>query len=200
MTGDTTTRPVATDRPAGLTRLSWVAALWAAAYTIYRAYYAFGGTAGLPGQPAAGGTFRLINTVSVVVLLIAAIVPLAMLPLWRVPALRRWLLALCWVVAVGCCMHALIDMIERVMSLTGHLQISYPADVWASVDRRQADLQDLYGNEPWFLIQGLLFAALAWPNLIRRRWWIGTAAIAVAALTVFGVLSATGAIGKAIVF
>jgi hypothetical protein len=186
-------------RPIVLTRLSWIAAVWGLGYAIYRAYYAFGGTAGLPGRPAAGDTFRLINGIGTVVLLIAAVLPIAMLPSWRSPALRRWLLALCWVVAVGCGMHALIDMIDRVLSLTGHLKIPYPASSWESIDRRQADLQDLFGNEPWFLIEGLLFAALAWANLTSRRWWTGTALVAVAILTVFGVLSATGVIGKAIV-
>jgi len=52
------------------------------------------------------------------------------------------------VVAVGCCMHALIDMIERVLSLAGTLSISSSAAVWKSVDHHAADLRDLFGNEP----------------------------------------------------
>jgi hypothetical protein len=45
---------------------------------------------------------------------------------------------------VGCSMHALIDIIERVLSLAGLLRIEYPSTVWASIDRRAADLQDLF--------------------------------------------------------
>jgi hypothetical protein len=45
----------------------------------------------------AADTVRLINTVAGVVLLIAAVLPIAMLPLWRSPVLRRWLLVVCWV-------------------------------------------------------------------------------------------------------
>jgi hypothetical protein len=41
-------------------------------------------------------------------------------------------------------MHALIDSIERVLSLAGLLRIEYPSTIWATIDRRSADLQDLY--------------------------------------------------------
>jgi hypothetical protein len=72
------------------------------------------------------------------------------------------LLAVCWLVAVGCSMHALIDIVQRVLSLAGLLRIEYPSSVWASIDRHAADLQDLFFNEPWFLIEGLGFGALGW--------------------------------------
>ncbi|HEX5114920.1 MAG TPA: hypothetical protein VFW65_06960 [Pseudonocardiaceae bacterium] len=152
-----------------LVPLTYVTACWALLYAIYRGYYALGGTWGQPGVPAPGhlGELRLVNGVGAAVVLIAAAVPVVLLPLWRRPAARRWLLALCWIVAVGCCMHAIIDIVQRVLSLDGQLAIAYP-DLWQSVDRRAADLQDLYGNEPWFLIEGLLFGALAWCNLAGR--------------------------------
>jgi hypothetical protein len=108
----------------------------------------------------------------------------------------------CWVIAVGCIMHALIDSIERVLSLAGLLTIEYPATVWASIDHRAADLQDLFFNEPWFLLEGLGFGALGWIALgpgSRRRWWVGSASAAILVLTVIGLLSATGVIGKVII-
>jgi hypothetical protein len=112
------------------------------------------------------------------------------------------LLAVCWVIAVGCIMHALIDSIERVLSLAGLLTIEYPATVWASIDHRAADLQDLFFNEPWFLLEGLGFGALGWIALgpgSRRRWWVGSASVAILVLIVIGLLSTTGVIGRVII-
>lgn len=86
--------------------------------------------------------------------------------------------------------------------LAGLLRIEYSPTVWASIDRRAADLQDLFFNEPWFLVEGLGFGALGWIVLgsgRRRRWWVGTAITAISVLTVIGMLSATGVIGKTII-
>jgi hypothetical protein len=122
---------------------------------------ALGGTVLLPGTLADPIQFRLINAAAVAILTIAALLPIAMLPLWRRQRARPVLLAVCWLVAVGCAMHALIDSIERVLSLAGLLRIEYPT-MWASIDRRAADLQDLFFNEPWFLLEGLGFGAIGW--------------------------------------
>jgi hypothetical protein len=162
---------------------------------------ALGGTVLLPGTLADPIQFRLINAAAVAILTIAALLPIAMLPLWRRQRARPVLLAVCWLVAVGCAMHALIDSIERVLSLAGLLRIEYPT-MWASIDRRAADLQDLFFNEPWFLLEGLGFGAIGWIALgpgSRRRWWVGSAIAATSVLTVIGMLSATGVIGKVII-
>jgi hypothetical protein len=146
--------------------------------------------------------FRLINAVAAVILVIAAALPIAVLPLWRIPRARWVLLVVCWAVAVGCCTHALINSIQRVLSLAGLLRIEYSPTVWAWIDRRAADLQDLFFNEPWFLVEGLGFGALGWIVLgsgRRRRWWVGIAITAISVLTVIGMLSATGVIGKTII-
>jgi hypothetical protein len=186
-----------------LTRVSVAAGIWGLCYAAYRGYYAAGGTAFLPGtiRPGSEGQFQLINLVAVVVLAVAAVVPLAVLPLWSRRGPRLVLLAVCWVVAVGCCTHALTDMAQRVLSLAGLMHIHYPP-LWATVDHRAADLQDLFGNEPWFLLEGLAFGALGWiglgPGRSRRR-WTGSALAATGVLTLVGLLSATGVIGKVIV-
>ena len=134
-----------------------------------------------------------------VILGIAAVLPLAMLPLWSRRRIRPLLLALCWAVAVGCCAHAVIDIVERLLSLAGRLEIDYPASVWASIDRRAADIQDLYLNEPWFLLEGLAFGALGALHLRTRRGrrlWVGSAVAATLAASVVGVLSAAGILGR----
>jgi hypothetical protein len=185
-------------------QLSLAAGGWALWYAIYRGYYAAGGTAFLPGtiRPGSEPQFQLINLVGAIVIGIAALIPVAALPLWSRRWPRRVLLALCWVVAVGCCMHALVDMAERVLSLAGVITVEYPA-MWATHDDRTADLQDLCFNEPWFLLQGLAFGALAWTALRSgrsRRWWTATALAAVAALLLLGMLTLAGVAGKVIVF
>jgi hypothetical protein len=131
--------------------------VWGLSYALYRGYYAVGGTLLLPGRPADPVQFRLINAVAAVILVIAAALPIAVLPLWLIPRARWVLLAVCWAVAVGCCTHALINSIQRLLSLAGLLRIEYSPTVWASIDRRAADLQDLFFNEPWFLVEGLGF-------------------------------------------
>lgn len=186
-----------------LTRVSVAAGIWGLAYALYRAYYAAGGTAFLPGtiRPGSAGRFQLINLAATIVLCIAAVLPVAVLRLWSRPGARRVLLGVCWIVAVGCCMHALIDMGERSLSLAGLIDVRYPR-MWATIDRNAADLQDLFGNEPWFLLEGLAYGALGWIALgpgRARRWWVGTALAATAALLLYGLLSVTGVVGRAIV-
>ncbi len=122
---------------------------------------------------------------------------------WRRPRLRRVLLVLCWVLAVGCVTHALIEDAQRVLSLAGALQIRYPASLWETVNRHTADIQDLAFNETWFLIEGLLWGMLALIVLgasSARRWWTGTALAAIAVLTAIGLLSAFDVIGNIIIF
>jgi hypothetical protein len=185
-----------------LTLVSVAVAVWGLCYALYRSYYALDGTLLLPGTPADPTQFRRINAAAVAILTVAAVLPVAVLPLWRRPRARALLLAVWWLVAVGCSMHALIDIIQRVLSLAGLLRIEYPATVWASIDHRTADLQDLFLNEPWFLLEGLGFGALAWIVLGAgrgRRLWVGSAIAATLALTVIGLLSATGVIGRVII-
>ena len=188
--------------PSGrLRRLSLVAAGWALLYGLYRAYYALGGTVGMVGEVRSEALWRQINLVGALLLFGAAILPLAVVQLWNRPHPRRILLAVAWIIAVGCVMHGLIDDVQRILSLAGLLDIRYP-DLWLSRDNRAADIQDLLFNETWFIVEGLLWAAIAWTVLggsKTRRWWTGTAVVAVAALTVAGLLSAFGIIGRLVV-
>lgn len=182
-------------------RASYLAAGWAFLYALYRGYYAVGGRFGMHGVPLSESQWRRVNALGAVIILVGAIVPLAVLRGWRRPRTRTVLLALCWIVTVGCVMHACVDIAQRVLSLTGKLTLSLP--FWKSIDRRVADLQDLFFNEPWFFIEGLLWGAIAWTGGLsrspRRWWWIVSAIVAIAALTTVGLLSATGIIGRFIV-
>jgi hypothetical protein len=57
--------------------------------SIVRAYYALGGQAGMIGQPASAAQFRQDNMVAVVILLVAAVLPLAAIASWRSRLVQR---------------------------------------------------------------------------------------------------------------
>lgn len=180
---------------------SRLAAVWAFVYGLYRWYYSLGGAFGMLGTPVSLEQWRRINAIAGVLLLVAALLPIVLVSSWGTHRARPILLALCWVIAVGCASHALIGIVQRVSSLTGTLTISYA--FWKTIDRREADLQALLFNEPWFLIEGLLWARIAWVGALRvsprRWWWMGSAVAATAASTALGLLSAFGVIEKVIV-
>lgn len=189
-----TTLPVSTRVPFVGMRVAVPLATWSFLYAGYRAYYAAGGQVGMIGTPVSGAQFRAINAVGALIILAAGILPLAAL---RSARLRRALPVVAWVAAVGCCMHALVDSSLRIFSLTGVHPTALPASVWSSFDRHAADLQDLLVNEPWFLVEGLLWASLG-IGLVRapgRRAWVLSASVACLLLTIVGVLSGLGVIG-----
>ena len=183
-------------------RLRYLAGAWALFYAIYRGYYALGGMVGMFGVPVSMSQWRLINGVGAALLLLAAALPLATARLWRSPRGRVALLTIGWVIAVGCVMHALVDIGARLLSIAGVIHIEFPFFVAGSVDRRASDMQDLFFNEPWFLIEGVIWGALCWMELsspTARRWWLASAIAAIVTLTAIGVLSAAGVIGRFII-
>lgn len=179
---------------------SRLAAAWAFGYGLYRWYYAGGGTFGILGTPVSLEDWRRINAVAGALLFVAALLPLLLINAWARPRARPFLLTLSWIITVSCCSHALIGGIQRVLSLTRVITIPYP--FWLTIDRRLADLQALFFNEPWFLLEGLLWAAIAWTGALqtspRRWWWVSTAFATIAALTAIGILSVLGVIGQVI--
>jgi hypothetical protein len=183
-----------------LITLSLITAGWGFWYAMYRVYYGLGGTAGMFGVPKSESQWRAINLAGAAILLLVAVLPVAILPLWKRPRVRPILLGLCWLLAVGFTMHALIDDIQRILSLAGVLQLDYP--LFTTVNSRVADLQDLIFNETWFLAEGVLWGILGWTNLHpsrARRWWIGTVIAAVVVLTCIGLLATFGLIGKFVI-
>jgi len=65
--------------------MSLITAGWAFWYAIYRAYYGFGGTVGMFGTPVSEAQWRGINLAGAALLLGVAVLPVAVLPLWRMP-------------------------------------------------------------------------------------------------------------------
>jgi hypothetical protein len=183
--------------PVGLPRrLALALGLWATGYAAYRFYYAFGGHIGMVGRPAPAAHFRRDNLVGSAIILLAALLPALAARAWRHPPVRRLLSVVAWIAAVGCCMHALTLLTLRVFSLTGIHPLHYPPGLWLSINRRDADLQDLLFNEPWFFIEGCLWGllALAAVRPSSRRRWGRSALIACLLAAGVGVLSGLGAI------
>jgi hypothetical protein len=186
---------------ASLTDVSRATALWTFGYAVYRAYYAAGGTVGMPGMPTSFPEWRRINAVGSVLLFATAALAILFVRAWAYRRARPFLLAFCWIATVGCVSHALIDIGQRIASLSGILTIDYP--FWRTIDHGAADLQDLFFNEPWFLVEGILWAAIAWKGALesspRRRWWIVSVVVATFASTAIGLLTAFGVIRQVIV-
>jgi hypothetical protein len=186
------------ESPRRARRIAIVLAAWGFLYACYRAYYAFGGQGAMVGQPVSQSQFREANAVAVVILLVATVLPLLAVVTATRPWVRRLFPVIGWVAAVGCCMHALVDATLRVLSLTGAYPSRYPPGYWLTIDRRVADLQDLLFNEPWFFVEGCLWAALVLSLLSvgsRRQWWLSAVAGCLV-LTVIGLLSGLGVIGS----
>jgi hypothetical protein len=168
---------------------------WALGYAAYRAYYSAGGQLGMIGQPASDAQFRAVNAAGAGIVLLGALLPPVLV---RVAWLRPAAPVLGWIAGVGCCMHAFVDGVLRLLSLTGAHATQLPAQFWDSVDRRAADLQDLFLNEPWFLVEGLLWVTLGvtCTRSSHRGAWLVTASGACLLLTVVGVLSGLDVIGS----
>ncbi|GAB3568312.1 hypothetical protein [Spelaeicoccus albus] len=110
------------------------------------------------GRPVSEGLFRRVNATGAAILLVAAVLPVV---LSRATALRTTIPVVGWIGAVGCCMHALVDGVLRLLSVTGVHPAQLPEQFWLSFDRRSADVQDLLFNEPWFFIEGMLGAVVS---------------------------------------
>ena len=173
-----------------------VLAAWGSWYAAYRVYYGLGGDVGMIGRPAPGFTFRRDNLVAGAVILLAALVPSLAVHAWHHRAVRRVVAGVGWLAAVGCCMHALTLVVLRLLSLSGLHRIDYPPGVWLSIDHRKADVQDLLFNEPWFFVEGCLWALFALNAIApsaRRRWKRSAVVVCLVAAAI-GVASGLGAI------
>lgn len=173
---------------------------WGLWYAAYRGYYALGGTEWIPGTVLSATDFRSINAIAAVLLLAAAVLPVVAVKSWKRPVVQRILLVVLWIGAVGCVTHAVVDVVQQVMGLNG-LLVVHVDQAMLRLDRRAAAFQDIFLNEPWFLLEGLLFAALALVSVRGRAasWWLVTAIAATVILIPLGVLTALGVLHRVII-
>ena len=82
------------------------------------------------------------------------------------------------------------------VSLTGVHPTHYPQACGCPSTATQAELEDVFFNEPWFFIEGCLWGLFALTALqpSSRRLWRRSAVVACVLAAAFGVLSGLGAI------
>ena len=141
-------------------RVAVALALWAGWYAAYRFYYGFGGHLGMIGRHSPAQHLRRDNVVGGAIILLAALLPSIAVIAWRQRPVRRLVpLSAGWRrLAPAPRLHA--DDPARAQSDRGASGPLPPRAV-APHDRRQADLQDLLINEPWFFVEGCLWALFA---------------------------------------
>lgn len=123
----------------------YTAWIWSLLYIPIHIYWAFGGTALMPGVWKDEAKWEAVNWGASVVLLAAAMFALLLVHPWgrKIP---RWLmLAMGWYVTKG-------------LFLAGVIPVEFfDFSAWATVDIDYIILTDLLLFEPWFLIVGILF-------------------------------------------
>ncbi len=152
--------------------------VWSVAYLVPHLYWAIGGTHGLSAvKPSARALpeWRAINWAASGVLALPAMLAVALVRA-RSRALKAGLLLVCLAGSSIAAAHGLYGIVYRALIVSGTIDVDgEPFDA----SRHGWVIWDLAVFEPWFLIEGLLLAALGaavTPTCFRRRWIIACAA------------------------
>lgn len=196
--GSASTEATAT-RGAGLgpdesKRLVWWAAalaVWSTLYALAHVYWAAGGHAGFSLlKPAATelATWQEINAMASVVLMVPVGVAVGLTLSGQRPRVRRTLPAGCLIGASIAASHGAFGIVYRILNVASVVDIDGRAfepstDGWV--------VWDLVLFEPWFLIEGILFAGTGWAALTTdrdQRRWLTACAFGATAATIIGLL------------
>ena len=150
--------------------------VWSGLYALPHLYWAVGGDLGfsaLKPSATAHDSWEAINAAASVILLLPVGIGLA-LPHASRRGKRAVLLVACLGGAAIAGSHGLYGIVYRVLNILGVVEIDghgfdagdHPWVLW-----------DLFVFEPWFLVEGALFAAAGWTSMrdaeARRRWLLG---------------------------
>jgi hypothetical protein len=150
---------------------------WSLLYVLPHLYWAGGGQLGFsalkPSATAQEG-WQAINAAASLILLLPVAIGLA-LPRARSRRLSRaLLLAACLGGASIAVSHGLYGMVYRLLNIVGVVEVDGRA---FTTTQHSWVLWDLFVFEPWFVIEGVLFAAAGWASISgsewRRRWLLG---------------------------
>lgn len=148
--------------------------VWSGLYVVPHVYWAVGGDAGfsaLKPSATAHPDWQAINAVASVILLVPVAIGLLLPRSSSHRRTRTLLLAACLAGASIAASHGIYGVVYRFLNLTGAVDIDgqqfTPAEhTWV--------IWDLYFFEPWFLIEGVLFASAGWAAIAsaraQRRW------------------------------
>jgi hypothetical protein len=165
---------------------------WSLAYAVPHVYWALGGGAGLSAvAPSASALpqWRAINWAASPVLVLAGLIGAGLI--WSWGRSRRWGLALLLAALAGCSIaasHGVYGIVSRVLQVAGVTGVDGQA---FDAARHPWVLWDLLVFEPWFLIEGVLFAVAGWCYLVSpvdRRRWVAACAVGVAVGLLSGLL------------
>lgn len=152
-------------------------AVWSVAYLAPHLYWALDGTIGLsalkPSAPAVP-EWRAINWAATGVLALPALIAAAVVRA-RPGAFKASLSIACLVGAAIAAGHGLYGIVYRSLTVAGMIDIDGRS---FDAARQGWVVWDLLVFEPWFLIEGLLFAGFGWaasPPRFRRTWIIACA-------------------------
>ena len=147
-------------------------AVWSVAYMVPHVYWALDGTIGLsalkPSAPALP-EWRAINWAATVVLAVPALIALALMRA-RPGAFKASLLIASLAGAAIAAGHGVYGIVYRSLTVAGVVDVDGQS---FDASRHGWVVWDLLVFEPWFLIEGLLFAGVGWaasPPAWRRTW------------------------------
>jgi hypothetical protein len=163
--------------------------VWSVGYLVPHLYWALGGTIGLSAvKPSASALpeWRAINGAASGVLALPALVAAALVRARR-GAVKTGLLLITLAGSAIAASHGVYGIVYRSLIIAGAIDVDGRS---FDASRHGWVIWDLLVFEPWFLIEGLLFAALggaATSRSSRPRWIVGCAA-ATALATVTGLI------------
>lgn len=165
--------------------------LWSGLYVLPHLYWALGGEVGfsaLKPSATAHAQWEAINWAASVVLVLPVLIGVGLIRFRGQRVVRPVLLAATFAGASIAASHGLYGIVYRILNLVGVVDIDGEA---FAMSEHPWVLWDLLVFEPWFLVEGLLFAAVGWAaattSQARRRWTIACAS-GIALATVTGLL------------
>ena len=174
-----------------VTLAGWSLAVWSIAYVLPHLYWGLGGETGLSAvRPSASAMpeWEDINLVASLVLTIPAAIGIGLIRFAGERRVARPLLIASWLGVAIAAGHGLFGIVYRTLHVAGVTDIDGRS---FELDRHGWVLWDLLVFEPWFLIEGILFAAVGRAALTgmeaKRRWTIACV-VGVALATLSGIV------------
>ncbi len=136
--------------------------IWSIVYMFPHLYWALGGTLGLSIlKPSISEIpqWELINWIASAILTAAGLLGIVLIYFWNSKLLKGLLLTITWAGCSVAASHGIYGIIHRLLQIAGIIEVeSGPFNV----GEHAYVLWDLLLFEPWFLIEGILFAVLGW--------------------------------------
>ncbi|MBE3560514.1 MAG: DUF3995 domain-containing protein [Ktedonobacteraceae bacterium] len=145
-------------------RIAYMACGWALLFAALSFFWGAGGRTGLHPleQPATASNLLwvVINLAAGILKIVGGLIALALVRTWKQRFIHRLLLIFTWLMGVGMCLYAGLGLVSDVLHVTGI--INDPA-TWRWF------FWYLVLWDPWWLLGGVLYVALAWITTLSAR-------------------------------